>query len=151
MQFLKKNLIPDIQYFLKLSNTNKLQIYKPYIYKYNLKINCFCRDMVEFPAVTICNHNKLKSSTLTGTVYEEIKKVDTKYKALVRPTMYSYDYTEHDADYYDSGSAGEYNIYFYLVYSNMILKQAIAAMCAVVRCLKRSPVYRTNQSGSNNI
>ncbi len=65
--------------------------------------------MVEFPAVTVCNHNKLKRSTLTGTVYDEIKKIDAKYKALIKPEEFTYDYV--DTGVYTPPAAGEYCIY----------------------------------------
>ena len=37
-------------------------------------------DTYEFPAVTICNLNRMKKSLLNNTKYEEILEVDTYYQ-----------------------------------------------------------------------
>ncbi len=66
--------------------------------------------MVEFPAVTICNHNKLRRSKINGTHYENIKKVDSVYKSLKHPEDMNLDLLV-PGDVSEE-LAGEYCIYF---------------------------------------
>ena len=84
----------EVNFFCHLSSCFRSTnfIYDIYVWKIRYKkdfcflivhLLFFCRTIAEFPAVTICNENKLRKSKIVGTVYENIMTLEAKYSAEV--------------------------------------------------------------------
>ena len=69
---------------------------------------CLCRDRVVFPAVTVCNMNRLRRSNLRGTQYESILNLDDTYNNKIDPS-YKSDFV-HNKFLVDPSQGGYANI-----------------------------------------